>query len=303
MTIQRYQNLPDASPRDHTWAAVRQLMRETKLLQRSIDPKTITWDHSAGLADRLAKTAGDYIVWLGHATYLLQLNDVGILIDPFFSDYASPIQGFGPKRVVPPALTIDALPDIQLVLITHNHYDHLDKCSIKALEKRFSPLMVVPEGLANTLKKWGVHNTHELGWQEAITFNQIKVTALPAYHYSRRGLFDMNRSWWCSFAIEYDELTLFHSGDTGYGKCFRDIGQKFGRFDYAMIGIGAYTPPSMMKAVHLTPEEAVQLALDINAKTLLPMHWGTIPLTPEPFAEPLERVLKMPAVQQNDIDI
>ena len=292
MPKKRYSNLKDAKPRQTKFKDVRQLMRDIRVLQKELSPGDVTWDNSAALKDKMAHLENDYIVWLGHASYLIRLDNKHLLIDPFFSNYASPLQFIGPKRIVPSALSIEELPKIDYVLVTHNHYDHLDKNSIKQLEKKFSPLMIVPEGLARTIKKWGVKHTQELVWQQAVTLGDITITALPAYHYSRRCLFDLNKSWWCGFAIEHKNLKLFYAGDTGYGDNFKVIGKQYTYFDYAMIGIGAYEPRKIMQAVHLNPEEAVQLAIDINAKTLLPMHWGTIVLTSEPFAEPIQRLRK-----------
>ena len=303
MSKPRYQNLPDAKERTASWAVVRQMIREIKLLQKSLSLADIPWNHSEGLQQRLAKQSGDYICWLGHASYLIKLNDKHFLIDPFFSKRASPFQFAGPKRVVPAPLTVAQLPAIDYVLVTHNHYDHLDKKTIKQLNKAYQPLMIVPEGLGRTLKRWRVKRIYELGWNESVLCDEVAITALPAYHYSRRHLFDLNQSWWCSFALEFKQLKLFHSGDTGYGGYFKTIGEQFGYFDYAMIGVGAYRPSEIMKPVHLNPEEAIDLALDIKAKTLLPMHWGTIPLTSEPFAQPIARVRENTYVQQGALQV
>ena len=303
MSKPRYQNLPDAKERTASWAAVRQMIREIKLLQKSLSLDDISWNRSEGLQQRLAQQPGDYICWLGHASYLIKLNGKYFLIDPFFSKRASPFQFAGPKRVVPAPLTVAQLPTIDYVLVTHNHYDHLDKKTIKKLNKAYQPLMIVPEGLGRTLKNWRVKRIYELGWDESVLCDEVGITALPAYHYSRRHLFDLNQSWWCSFALEFKQLKLFHSGDTGYGDYFKTIGQQFGYFDYAMIGVGAYRPAEIMKPVHLNPEEAIDLALDIKAKTLLPMHWGTIPLTSEPFAQPIARVRDNAHVKQGALQV
>lgn len=303
MFKKRYSNLRDAKSRHNKLSDIRHLIHDIRVLQKTLSLDDVTCDNSAALKEKMTHLENDYIVWLGHACYLIRLDNKHLLIDPFFSKYASPLQFLGPKRIVPSALSIAELPKIDYVLVTHNHYDHLDKNSIKQLENRFSPLMIVPEGLARTLKGWGVKNTHDLAWQQAITLDNIVITALPAYHYSRRCLFDLNVSWWCSFAIVHKNLKLFHAGDTGYGDNFKVIGQQFTYFDYAMIGIGAYMPRKMMEAVHLNPEEAVQIVIDINAKTLLPMHWGTIPLTSEPFAEPMQRLLANKALAEHEIKI
>jgi L-ascorbate metabolism protein UlaG (beta-lactamase superfamily) len=287
----RFPNPPDAKEHKVPLAAIRQLIRETKILHRSIQPHHISWNNSANLTRRLEEISSkDYLCWIGHATFLMQLNNKRILIDPFFSENAGPLKWLGPKRFLPPALKTEELPRIDYIYITHNHYDHLDRPFLKKIARLNNPKIFVPSGLYKKVKKWGFNNIVETHWHQSYEEHGIKLTALPAYHYSRRGLFDYKKSWWCSYAITTTQLKLFHSGDTGYGEVFKEIGKQYGPFDYAMLGIGAYQPPEVMKTVHTNPEEAAQIAADIQAKIILPMHWGSIVLSPEPLTEPMTRL-------------
>jgi L-ascorbate metabolism protein UlaG (beta-lactamase superfamily) len=286
-----FQNPADSPERDINFVDVLRLFYQNYQRGQSITPEQITWDNRANLAKRLKEVGSqDFICWLGHASYLLQLQGHHILIDPLFSDYAGPLPWLSSKRYVPVALTQKELPKIDYILITHNHYDHLDKPFLRQCRHKDQTQVIVPQGLGSTLKKWGFAKVKELNWYESWQTSPLQVTALPAYHYSRRSLFDRNRSWWCSYALTDGKTNIFHGGDSGYGKVFQAIGQQYGPFDYAMIGIGAYEPAKMLQAVHTNPKEALQIALDIQARVLLPMHWGTVLLTPEPIKEPIEKL-------------
>ncbi len=293
----RFSNLEDATVKKQSFSTGRRVFKGVRKIMRSLERSDFHWVNSSNLSQRLNKIKKNYICWIGHATYLLNINGTNMLIDPFFSDFAGPISWMSPKRLVPPALLPDELPKIDYILITHNHYDHLDKPFLKSLPNKNNIKVITPSNLGSTLKKMGFRNITELGWHESLITNAIKITALPAYHYSRRGFFDHNKSWWCSYSIEFADIKLFHSGDTAYGKGFARIGEYYGPFDYAMIGIGAYHPQEVMKAVHVNPEEAYQIARDIKTKTILPMHWGTIVLSLEPITEPIERLMQI-----NDFD-
>ena len=231
-------------------------------------------------------TPGDRLTWMGHATFLVRLGGVNILTDPFFSNYASPIQGLGPKRFVPPGLAIEQLPPIDIILVSHNHYDHLDKPALKKISNKKSIQVVVPLGLAVFFKRLGFQHIHELDWHESCVIKSLTIRALPAMHFSRRGLFDYNKTLWASFSIESPGQKLFFSGDTAYGEFFKQLGKDYGPFDYGLMAIGAYQPREIMSRVHVTPEEAVKIAEDLKVKTIVGMHWGTIMLTTEPPFEP-----------------
>jgi len=229
----------------------------------------------------------DTITWLGHSTFLIRLNKKTILTDPFLTDWASPVSWAGPKRFVQPGISIPNLPKIDTIIITHNHYDHLDIETAKALSNKQEIDVLVPLGLKPFFMNIGYSRVQELNWEETTSLYGFKFTSLPAVHFSGRGLFDRNKTLWCSWAIEAGSNKIYFSGDTAYSApIFKKIKSQFKAFDVAIVPIGAYEPQSMMKPVHTTPEEAVQLGIDINARTIISSHWGTIELSDEPHFEP-----------------
>ena len=278
----RYENLNKNCKRKLSLSELWHFYRELNRRGKNFSSSMVDWVAHDDLTIQLeAYASKNYIAWLGHASYLIGLNGNNILIDPVFSQRASPFQWVGPKRIVAPPIAAKQLPKIDYILITHNHYDHLDKPYLKSLENKDSIKIICPLGLGKTISRWGFDHVMELGWHDSIVCDSLTFTALPAQHYSSRGLFDKNTSWWCSFAISNDNLRLFHSGDTAYADFFKAIGNTYGPFDYAMIGIGAYKPQAIMKNVHITPLEALKIANDINTQTVLPMHWGTFILSIE----------------------
>ncbi len=241
------------------------------------------------------------VTWVGHATMLIQYRGMSILTDPMFSDRASPVKFSGPERVNPPALSIEELPPIDLVVISHNHYDHLDSKSVKRLGG--IPLWLVPLGL----KKWFIDNgipgdrVIERDWWDSHRLGDITVTATPAQHWSARSLWDRNKSLWASWMIQINDFTVWYSGDTGYNPYqFKEIGERFPRVDLGLISIGAYAPRWFMKDVHINPEEAVQIHQDIQATRSVGIQWGTFPLTAEPVDEPPVRLHR--ALSEKNID-
>ena len=234
-------------------------------------------------------TAGknDSLTWIGHSTFLLQLDGKIILTDPFLSPRASPFSFLGPERYVPPGISINNLPSVDMILISHNHYDHLDKRTLEILPEKEKIVVVVPLGLRNFFTEIGYKLVYEIDWYEEIELNGIKFSSIPARHWSKRGFFDENRSLWMGAIIEGSEKRIYFSGDTAYAPYFSEIGDKYGPFDYGFVGIGAYEPREMMKYSHTTPEEAVDLAFDMGVRTVVAMHWGTIQLGAErPFEAP-----------------
>lgn len=289
----RYKNLPDVPQRKVSFHSLRNFLKAMRKKENYLNLDAIDWVKNDALAEKIHAAQNqnnDFIVWLGHAGYLFRLSNTNFLIDPLLSNRASPVKWIGPKCFIPSTLTANTLPKIDVLLITHNHYDHLDKHFLKTVPNKKSILVILPKDLGKTLKSFGFSNIIELGWHESHQIKDITISATPAYHYSSRGLFDKNKSHWCGFAIHTNAINLYHSGDTGYGNVFKEIGIQYGPFDYAMLGIGAYFPTEMMKHVHTSPEEAFQIALDIRAKCILPMHWGTIALSPEPIDEPIKRL-------------
>lgn len=232
----------------------------------------------------------DALTWLGHAAFLLRVGGVTVLTDPFLSDVAGPA-GFGPERFVAPGLPLAALPPIDVILVSHNHYDHLDHDTVVALPGKAHVNVVVPLGLGAFFRERGYANVHERDWYERANVAGIEVEVLPAVHFSRRGLFDRNRTLWSGFAIRANGRSVYHSGDTAHSAVFTEVGERAGPFDLALVAIGAYEPRSIMRASHVTPEDAVRLADDVRAGVAVGMHWGTIRLTDEPAFEPPGRFL------------
>lgn len=252
-------------------------------------PKDHVIEPSLALASLNNCTPPASITWVGHSTYLLRLENKHFLLDPFFSDIASPLP-IGPERFVPPGIALDKLPPIDGLVISHNHYDHLDAKAIKAFHDKEKIIVLVPLGLKPFFTKRGYGNVRELDWQQSTEIGGITLTALPAVHFSGRGINDRNETLWCSWAIQTPSRSIFFAGDTGYSPViFKGIGQTFKSFDIAIVPIGAYDPAHVMQPVHTNPEEAIQMANDVNADLIIPSHWGTITLTDEPPWEPIER--------------
>lgn len=234
------------------------------------------------------------LTWIGHATCLLQLKGRNILTDPHFSDRASPVQWAGPKRVAPPGIAMENLPPIDLVVISHDHYDSLDASSIMGLLARpggHRTTFYVPLGLKDWFEDLGVKRVIELDWWESHSQGNLEITAVPVHHWSKRGLISRNQSLWAGWVIRADDFRFFFAGDSGYTPLFKEIGRRLGPFDLSIIPIGAYEPRWFMKYHHMNPSEAVQVHLDVGSGTSVGIHWGTFPLTDEPLDEP-PRALK-----------
>lgn len=228
-----------------------------------------------------------YAVWIGHATYLMNNGDVTILTDPIFSERASPVSWAGPERLIPPAMTVDQLPSIDVVVISHNHYDHFDLPSLKALQKNNPEMLIlVPQGDKELLDSQGLANVSEFRWWQNILLKQTEFTFTPVQHWSGRGITGRNTSLWGGWFMKSPSLSLYHSGDTGYSKDFVMTRQRMGIPDVAFIPIGAYKPRWFMKNQHVNPAEAVQVALDLQVPRSFGMHWGTFILTDEAIEEP-----------------
>ena len=245
----------------------------------------------------LAALGENQIAWLGHACFAMRLGGKLILTDPYLSPHAGPF-GMGPKRFLPAALSGTELPQLDLIVISHNHYDHIDSVALRAYQWRTSTPVVCPLGVGALLRKLGFAQVTELDWWDDYSLGDLTVTALPAVHFSGRGPFDRDRTLWASMALASPARKVWFGGDTGYGEVFREIGQRAGPFDLALVGIGAYEPRIIMEASHATPEEGVMIARDIGAKAAVGMHWGSIMLTPEdPFEAP-ERFRRAALEQQ-----
>lgn len=238
------------------------------------------------------------VTWIGHATMLVRLAGKNVLFDPTFSPRASPVGFAGPKRVVPLPIDIADLPRIDVVMISHNHYDHLDANSVQRLaaSTHGSPRFLVPKGLAAWFKEQGITHVDEYDWWQETREGPLRITFVPVQHWSRRGLTDTNQSLWGGWVVEGEGLRLIHTGDTGYSPDFKDIGQRLGPFDMAFIPIGAYAPRWFMKVMHVNVPEAVQVRADLRAERAIGMHWGTFEsLTDEPLDEPPQVLARMRA--------
>lgn len=241
------------------------------------------------------------ITWIGHSTFLLQLDGKNILTDPHFTERASPSNYFGPKRIVPPAMNIADLPKIDAVIISHNHYDHMDEESLVDLFERqpkSPPQFFVPLGLKHEFESIGISTAIELDWWKQAQVSGLTFTALPVKHWSQRGLFDRNETLWAGWMIDSPTFRFFHVGDSGYSDDFKKIGECFPNIDLAAIPIGAYDPRWFMKDAHMDPAEAVQVFKDVKANKAVGMHWGTFILTDEEMTEPL-RLLHEALVKNN----
>jgi L-ascorbate metabolism protein UlaG (beta-lactamase superfamily) len=235
-------------------------------------------------------TEGIKATYVNHATVLIQVAGLNILTDPVWSTRVSPVTFAGPKRVRDPGIPIESLPEIDLILISHNHYDHLDTASLKALrlQQEKEPVIVSGLGNAKLLKKQGYPNAIELDWGEHIAVGDTTVHFVECQHRSGRGAFDQMKTLWGSFVVDTPEGSIYFAGDTGYSPHFKEQGKQHGPFALSLLPIGAYEPRWFMKDIHLNPEEAVQAHLDLNSNQSLGVHFGVFQLTWEGIKEPPE---------------
>ena len=227
------------------------------------------------------------VTFVNHATFLIQVGGLAILTDPVWSERASPVPWTGPRRVRPPGVAFGDLPKIDLILLSHNHYDHFDLPTLRRLRQAVSPTIAVAAGDAPLAERIGFTDVRELDWwDETPVGDALKITFVPAQHFSARGPFDRRRSLWGGYMIESLGRRIYFGGDSGYSTHFSDIGSRLGRPDIAMLGIGAYEPRWFMAPIHMNPAEAVRAHKDIGARYSIGMHFGTFQLTPEPIDQP-----------------
>jgi N-acyl-phosphatidylethanolamine-hydrolysing phospholipase D len=238
------------------------------------------------------------VTWIGHSTMLLQLGGINVLTDPMFSDRASPVSFAGPRRFVSPGVSIAGLPPIDVALISHNHYDHLDSQSVRTLAG-LQPTIewIAPLGLGSLLRKWGAGRVREFDWWQdgriGTEFGTVFVAATPAQHFSARGLGDRGKTLWCSWVVGANGCRAFFAGDTAYHPEFSEIAEHYGPFDLLMLPVGAYEPRWFMRTVHMNPPEAMHAFAEMSrsraaAPYMVPIHWGTFRLTDEAMHEPPE---------------
>jgi L-ascorbate metabolism protein UlaG (beta-lactamase superfamily) len=292
-----YHHLPDGTFRNPEGSPVRskdvkfsyrQFTKEKKKIDLSI-PDDLVVDKETVLSDLKKYENEDYIAWIGHATFLIKLGNTTIITDPVFSKNAGPLI-FGPDRFTDPALSLDEIPKTDLFLLTHNHYDHLDKSTIRKFPFKDAKVLL-PLKLGKYFKP-RFKDINEMDWYDEIKVNSdLKITFLPAVHWSKRSLTDTNKTLWGNFLIEYKGKKILFACDTGYGNIYKDLGEKYGPIDITMINIGAYNfKPMFDKSIyHTTPEEALNVAQDLKSKKVIGMHWGTFVLSLEPIMEPRQR--------------
>ena len=221
----------------------------------------------------------NFICWLSHASFLIQLGGKRILIDPVFGDI--PLH----KRQIPAPYSVDTLKQIDYLLLSHVHYDHFDKSTLRKIAPK-NPHAVIPLKMSSLLKKTATFKTTELDWYKTYTDEDISITLVPAKHWGRRGIFDRNKVLWGAYIIRHKDSCIFFCGDSAMGEHFREIGERF-EIDYALMPIGAYAPKKIMQHNHLNPKEAVEASNQLGTKTMIPMHYGTYKLSNEPIDEPL----------------
>jgi len=228
------------------------------------------------------------VFWIGHSTTLIQFKEINIMFDPNLNDYAGLSSFAGRKRLISLPLVLDELPHVDIVMVSHSHYDHLDKKTVIQLYRRFAPLFLVPLKMGKLLMSWGIKNIIEMDWWQYTEHNGLKISCVPAVHFSNRGFNDRDRVLWAGWYLEdmISGARIYYSGDSAYGEQFKEIGERLGSPDLAILPIGAYEPRWFMKLAHINPDEAIQAFIDLKAKEFLGVHWGTFKLSDEPMDEP-----------------
>lgn len=232
--------------------------------------------------------SGQVITFVNHSTFLIQTDSLNILTDPVWSKRVSPVSFIGPKRNKPAGIRFEDLPDIDLVLLSHNHYDHLDISTLKKIKQIFDPLFIVPLGVDLYLNEEGIPKTVSLDWwQKHGVSDSVSVDCVPAQHFSSRGLFDRNQTLWAGYIIHSPKGKIYFAGDSGYGEFFKEIGTQYAPVKTALIPIGAYKPTWFMGPVHVSPEEALQVFHDVGAQNGIGMHFGTFQLADDGLTDPI----------------
>jgi L-ascorbate metabolism protein UlaG (beta-lactamase superfamily) len=244
---------------------------------------------------------------INHSTLLIQTQGFNILTDPVYSDRVSPFTWAGPKRMTNPGITFNDLPKIDVVLISHNHYDHLDLETLKRINDRDNPKIILPLGVGALLQKHKIGNWQELDWWHSILVDDgFSIHAVPAQHFSGRGLFDRNKTLWAGFVLEVDGGNIYFAGDTGLGNFFNEIGERFYPLRLALFPIGAYKPEWFMSPVHTSPPEGLQIVEQVNARFGIPIHFGTFPLADDGQFDPetaLNNAINQSNINENRINI
>lgn len=289
----KYLNPPGSPPDTTTWRDIVPFWWESATAGRARTHPPTPAGHvldegavRAGLAQHAHEPA---LTWLGHASFLIRIGGRTVLTDPYLTERASPLP-VGPSRFAGPGLPPERLPAVDVILVSHNHYDHLDLRALAALPGRDRIDLVVPLGVAGKVRDLGFRSVYEVAWGDLLPLGDLRVHSVPAVHFSGRGLFDRDESLWTGYVLEGDGRRVYFAGDTGtHDTLFREIGRRYGPIDTALVPIGAYEPRSLMQLVHVTPEQAARIGRDVGAQVLVGMHWGTIVLAMEPPFEPPQR--------------
>jgi N-acyl-phosphatidylethanolamine-hydrolysing phospholipase D len=239
------------------------------------------------------------ITWIGQSTFLIQVEGINILTDPIFNSRSSPV-GIGFKRKSPPGIPFDRLPPIHAVLLSHNHYDHLDLYTVKKLGN--NPKYFVPLKLGQWFRKRKITNYEEMDWWDTSMFKSIRVVSVPAQHFSRRAVRDGNKTLWAGWVLETKHGKILFAGDTGYASHFKEIKERLGPMRLALLPIGSYRPRWYMKTIHMDPPDAVSAHKDLQAQQSIAMHWGTFYIADEPLGEPplyLKKALKEASISDD----
>ena len=269
------------------WWWQRLVLRQGERWPKTVPPSAPTRLPILVPAGQIAVTS------IGHATFLLQFPRFNLLTDPIFSDRASPVSWAGPKRVQPPALRLHQLPRIDVVLVSHNHYDHLDLPTLRWLAEEHQPLIVTTLGNKSWLEQRGVNNVVELDWWKSHRASaELDVICTPAHHFAARWPWDRCKTLWGGFMMQTPDHLIFFSGDTGWGSHFAEIRRLLGAADLALLPIGAYEPRWFLEPVHMNPDEAVRAHLALGARQSIGMHYGTFQLTDEGIDAPLHDLAK-----------
>ena len=274
------------------------------MIQRKA-PKWVT-DRSARIGIPPALVSGErlLVTFVNHSTVLIQTAGVNILTDPIWSDRASPVSFAGPKRFSRHGVDLDKLPPIHIVLLSHNHYDHMDIPTLRKLQQQHAPRVYVPLGNARHLEPAGMRRVQELDWWNSDRYSeQLTIHCTPAQHFSGRGLTDRNRALWCSWIFETTHGRIYFAGDTGFGPHFADTKRRFGDFRLAVLPIGAYDPRWVMSPVHMDPEEAVRAHEILAPQVSIGIHHGTFQLTDEPQYEPRQRIQRLAGERRIDFRV
>ena len=247
--------------------------------------------------EQLDKAADFSVYRLGHSTLLLKFRGRYWLTDPVYCERVSPFQWVGPKRFHAPPISLDELPPLEAVILSHNHYDHLDQKTVLLLAAKTQQFLA-PLGVGDLLVKWGVpaSKVQQLDWWQGTQLAGVRFIATPSQHFSGRGLFDHNQTLWASWVMIIDEVRIFFSGDSGYFDGFKQIGEQFGPFDLTLMETGAYNVD--WPHVHMQPEQSLQAHIDLNGRWLLPIHNGTFDLAFHAWSEPFDRIVAL-AAQRN----